>query len=51
MSNVPLTVEGLSKTSGKTVAVGPLSFSLTVRSTTGVLGGTRLLGPAADLCF
>jgi hypothetical protein len=51
MSNVPFTVQGLCKTSGKTVAVGPLSFSLTVRSTTGVLGGTRLLGPAADLCF
>ena len=39
MSNVPLTVEGLCKTYGKTVAVGPLSFSLTVRSTTGLLGG------------
>jgi ABC-2 type transport system ATP-binding protein len=38
-SNVPLTVEGLRKTYGKTVAVGPLSFSLTVGSTTGLLGG------------
>jgi ABC-2 type transport system ATP-binding protein len=27
------------KTYGKTVAVGPLSFSLTVGSTTGLLGG------------
>jgi ABC-type lipopolysaccharide export system ATPase subunit len=38
-SNVALTVEGLCKTYGKTVAVGPLSFSLTVGSTTGLLGG------------
>jgi ABC-2 type transport system ATP-binding protein len=37
--NVILTVEGLCKTYGKTVAVGPLSFSLTVGSTTGLLGG------------
>jgi CDP-diacylglycerol pyrophosphatase len=43
-------VEGLCKTCGKTVAVGPLSLSLTVRSTAGLLG-IRLLGPAADLCF
>src|ERR1700730_18958436 len=38
-SNVALTVEGLCKTYGKTVAVGPLSFSLTVGSTTALLGG------------
>ena len=38
-SNVALTVEGLCKTYGNTVAVGPLSFSLTVGSTTGLLGG------------
>jgi ATPase subunit of ABC transporter with duplicated ATPase domains len=38
-SNVPLTVEDLCKTYGKTVAVGPLSFSLTLGSTTGMLGG------------
>jgi ABC-2 type transport system ATP-binding protein len=38
-SNVALIVEGLCKTYGKTVAVGPLSFSLTVGSTTGLLGG------------
>jgi ABC-2 type transport system ATP-binding protein len=38
-SNVALTVDGLCKTYGKTVAVGPLTFSLTVGSTTGLLGG------------
>jgi ABC-2 type transport system ATP-binding protein len=38
-SNVVLTVEGLCKTYGKTVAVRPLSFSLVVGSTTGLLGG------------
>ena len=38
-SNVALTVDGLCKTYGKTVAVGPLSFSLTVGSTTALLGG------------
>jgi ABC-2 type transport system ATP-binding protein len=38
-SNVALIVEGLCKTYGKTVAVGPLSFSLTLGSTTGLLGG------------
>jgi ABC-2 type transport system ATP-binding protein len=38
-SNVPLTVEGLCKTYGKTAVVAPLSFSLTVASTTGLLGG------------
>jgi ABC-2 type transport system ATP-binding protein len=38
-SNVVLIVEGLCKTYGRTVAVGPLSFSLTVGSTTGLLGG------------
>ena len=38
-SNVALTVESLRKTYGKTVAVRPLSFSLAVGSTTGLLGG------------
>jgi ABC-2 type transport system ATP-binding protein len=38
-SDVALTVEGLCKTYGKTFAVGPLSFSLAVGSTTGLLGG------------
>ena len=38
-SNVALIVEGLCKTYGKAIAVGPLSFSLTVGSTTGLLGG------------
>ena len=38
-SNVALIVKGICKTYGKTVAVGPLSFSLTVGSTTGLLGG------------
>lgn len=39
MSKIALTVEGLSKTYGKTHAVGPLSFCLTAGSTTGLLGG------------
>jgi ABC-2 type transport system ATP-binding protein len=34
-----LIVEGLCKTYGKTLAVGPLSFSLVAGSTTGLLGG------------
>lgn len=34
-----LSVEGLQKIYGKTVAVGPLSFSLAAGSTTGLLGG------------
>jgi ABC-2 type transport system ATP-binding protein len=38
-SNLALTVENLCKLYGKTHAVGPLSFSLTVGSTTGLLGG------------
>jgi ABC-2 type transport system ATP-binding protein len=38
-STVPLTVEGLCKTYGKTVVVAPLSFSLAAGSTTELLGG------------
>jgi ABC-type branched-subunit amino acid transport system ATPase component len=38
-SNVALIVEGLCKTYGKAIAGGPLSFSLTVGSTTRLLGG------------
>ena len=52
--NVALTVEGLCKTYGKTVAVGPLSFSLVAGSTTGLLGGngagkTTTIGMIMDL--
>jgi hypothetical protein len=36
-SNVALTVEGICKSYGETVAAGPLSFSLTVDTTTGLL--------------
>ncbi|HTV32724.1 MAG TPA: ABC transporter ATP-binding protein [Methylocella sp.] len=35
----PLTIEGLTKFYGQTLAVGPLSFSLSAGSTTGLLGG------------
>ena len=38
-SNAALSVKDLCKTYGKTFAVGPLSFSLAVGSTTGLLGG------------
>jgi ABC-2 type transport system ATP-binding protein len=37
-SNVALTVKDICKSYGETVAAGPLSFSLTVDSTTGLLG-------------
>ena len=39
LPNCALSVEGLQKIYGKTVAVGPLSFSLAAGSTTGLLGG------------